>query len=115
MLGINLVLGFILAVGAWIAAPYAAPHIAVAHQTSARECLISLRIASVLILLRSVETVSVSTQRAFEQYRGTRADQHSRPASHSRFRCSNGSPSGPTFSLPSLPVRISCCCSGVVP
>jgi O-antigen/teichoic acid export membrane protein len=71
MLGINLLLGCTLAVGAWIAAPYAAPHVAVAHQTSARECLISLRIASVLILLRSVETVSVSTQRAFEQYRGT--------------------------------------------
>jgi O-antigen/teichoic acid export membrane protein len=71
MLGINLLLGCILAVGAWIAAPYAAPHVAVAHLTSARECLISLRLASVLILLRSVETVSVSTQRAFEQYRGT--------------------------------------------
>ena len=71
MLGINLSLGCILAVGAWIAAPYAAPHVAVAHLTSARECLISLRIASVLILLRSVETVSVSTQRAFEEYRGT--------------------------------------------
>ncbi len=71
MLGINLVLGLTLAVVAWIAAPYAASHIAVAHQTSSGECLISLRIASALILLRSVETVSVSTQRAFEQYRGT--------------------------------------------
>jgi O-antigen/teichoic acid export membrane protein len=70
MIGINLLLGCALAIGAWIAAPYAAPHVAVAHQTSARECLISLRIASVLILLRSVETVSVSTQRAFEHYRG---------------------------------------------
>lgn len=71
MLGINLVLGLILAVGGWIAAPYAAPHIAVGHVTPARECLISLRIASVLILVRAVETVGVSTQRAFEQYRGT--------------------------------------------
>jgi len=71
MLGINLVFGFMLAVAAWIAAPYAAPHIAVSRQTSPHECLISLRIASVLILLRAVETVSVSTQRAFEQYRGT--------------------------------------------
>lgn len=70
ILGINLLLGCTLAVGAWIAAPYAASHVAVGHQTSAGECLISLRIASVLILLRSVETVSVSTQRAFEQYRG---------------------------------------------
>jgi O-antigen/teichoic acid export membrane protein len=71
VLGINLVLGFALAFAAWIVAPYAAPHIAVAHQTSSSECLISLRIASVLIVLRSIETVSVSTQRAFEQYRGT--------------------------------------------
>ena len=71
MLGINLVLGFALAAGAWIASPYAAPHIAVPHQTSPGECLISLRIASALILVRSIETVSVSTQRAFEQYRGT--------------------------------------------
>jgi O-antigen/teichoic acid export membrane protein len=71
MLGINLVLGFALAVAAWIAAPYAAPHIAVSRQTPSIECLISLRIASVLIFLRSIETVGVSTQRAFEQYRGT--------------------------------------------
>lgn len=71
VLGINLVLGFTLAIAAWIAAPYAAPHVAVAHQTSINECLFSLRIASVLILLRTIETVSVSTQRAFEQYRGT--------------------------------------------
>jgi O-antigen/teichoic acid export membrane protein len=71
MLGINLMLGVLLAAGGWIAAPYAAPHIAVSHVTPARECLISLRIASVLILLRAVETVCVSTQRAFEQYRGT--------------------------------------------
>jgi len=71
MLGINLVLGLIVAIAAWIAAPYAAPHISVSHQTSSSECLISLHIASVLILLRTLETVSVSTQRAFEQYRGT--------------------------------------------
>jgi O-antigen/teichoic acid export membrane protein len=71
MLGINMVLGLTLAIAAWIAAPYAAPHIAVSHQTSSRECLISLRLASVLILLRTLETVSVSTQRAFEQYGGT--------------------------------------------
>ncbi len=70
-LGINFVLGLSIALAAWIAAPYAASHIAVSHQTSSRECLISLRIASVLIVLRSIETVSVSTQRAFEHYRDT--------------------------------------------
>jgi O-antigen/teichoic acid export membrane protein len=71
MLGINLVIGSALAVCAWMAAEYAAPRVAGAHQISASECLISLRIASALILVRSIETVSVSTQRAFEQYRGT--------------------------------------------
>ncbi len=71
ILGINLLLGCTIAVGAWMAAPYAASHIAIAHEISASECMVSLRIASALILLRSVETVSVSTQRAFEQYRGT--------------------------------------------
>jgi len=71
ILGINLVLGFMLAAGAWVAAPYAASHIATSNLPSWRECVISLRIASVLILVRSVESVGVSTQRAFEQYRST--------------------------------------------
>ena len=70
ILGINLVLGLILAVTAWIVAPFAAPHIAGVHQISVNECLTSLRIASISILLRSIESVGVSTQRAFEYYRG---------------------------------------------
>jgi O-antigen/teichoic acid export membrane protein len=69
MLGINLGLGVTLAVFVWIAAPYAALHIAVSRITPVKECLICLRIASALILVRAVESVSVSTQRAFEQYR----------------------------------------------
>jgi O-antigen/teichoic acid export membrane protein len=71
MLGINLALGLTLALFVWTAAPYAARHIAVSRLTPVRECLICIRIASVLILVRAVESVSVSTQRAFEQYRGT--------------------------------------------
>lgn len=71
MLGINLVLGFTLAAGMWIAAPYAARHVSASNVASLRECLVSLHIASVLILVRAVESVSVSTQRAFEQYRRT--------------------------------------------
>ncbi len=71
ILGINLVLGAALAIGGWIIAPVAASHMAVAHLTSPRECLFCLRIASVAILLRAIETVGVSTQRAFEAYRGT--------------------------------------------
>jgi len=71
ILGISMTLGLLLAVATWIAAPYAVTRIAIGHQVSPGECLISLRIASVLILLRSIESVPVSTQRAFEQYRGT--------------------------------------------
>ena len=71
MFGINLLLGMFLAIAAWIAAPYAARHITIASLTPVRECLICLRIGSVLILVRAIESVSVSTQRAFEQYRDT--------------------------------------------
>jgi O-antigen/teichoic acid export membrane protein len=69
MMSINLVLGVALAIGAWVAAPYAAVHVTVASLTPIRECVVCLRIASLLILVRAVESVSVSTQRAFEQYR----------------------------------------------
>jgi O-antigen/teichoic acid export membrane protein len=71
MMGINLVLGFTIAVGVWIAAPFPAIHIAVSGITPVRECLICIRIAGGLILVRAVESVGVSTHRAFEQYRGT--------------------------------------------
>jgi O-antigen/teichoic acid export membrane protein len=71
ILGINLVLGSVLAVLVWIAAPYAARHIAASHMVPSAECLTALRIASLLILVRAVESVSVSTQRAFEQYRSS--------------------------------------------
>jgi O-antigen/teichoic acid export membrane protein len=67
-LGINLVLGAVLAVLAWAAAPFAARHIAAFNAVPFAETLMALRIASPLILVRAVETVAVSTQRAFEQY-----------------------------------------------
>jgi O-antigen/teichoic acid export membrane protein len=70
-MGINLVLGFTIAVVVWIAAPLAARHIAVSSLTPVRECLVCIRIAGGLILVRAVESVGVSTHRAFEQYRGT--------------------------------------------
>jgi O-antigen/teichoic acid export membrane protein len=71
ILGINLVLGAALAIGGWVVAPIAASHMAVAHFTPPRECLLCLRIASLAILLRAIESVGISTQRAFEAYRGT--------------------------------------------
>ncbi len=70
-LAINLVLGTVIAAIAWIAAPFAARRIAAFHAVPLAETLAALRIASPLILVRAVETVAVSTQRAFEQYRET--------------------------------------------
>jgi O-antigen/teichoic acid export membrane protein len=71
MMGINVVLGFTIALAVWIAAPFAARHIAVSSLTPVGECLICIRIAAGMILVRAIESVGVSTHRAFEQYRGT--------------------------------------------
>lgn len=71
MLGINIALGSVVGVGVWITAPFAAPHLAAARLIPSAECLISLRIASVAILVRAIESVAVGGQRAFEQYRDT--------------------------------------------
>lgn len=71
MFAINLALGCALALLMWLASPFAARHLALSHLLSPKECLACLRIASVLILIRAIEAVSVSTQRAFEEYRGT--------------------------------------------
>jgi len=69
--GINLALGLILAIVVWSSAPFAARHVAASSAASVTECLTCLRIASVLILVRAVETVGISTQRAFEHYRSS--------------------------------------------
>jgi len=71
MLGINLLFGFLLAAGVWIAAPYAALHVAANQVAPAAECLVSLRIASLAIFVRPIESVAVGAQRAFERYGGT--------------------------------------------
>jgi O-antigen/teichoic acid export membrane protein len=71
MLAINIAAGAMLAALAWIAAPYAVPHIVVARPELATECLVALRIAAVVILVRALESVAGSTQRGFEAYRGT--------------------------------------------
>jgi O-antigen/teichoic acid export membrane protein len=55
----------------WTASPYIASHLATSRLLSVKECLACLRIASALILIRAIESVSISTQRAFEEYRGT--------------------------------------------
>ncbi len=71
MLAINGMLGTVFALGMWCAAPYFASRISVSHTSPVSECLIVLRVASVLILVRAIESVAVGVQRAFEQYRTT--------------------------------------------
>ncbi len=71
MMAINVLLGSALAIGVWIAIPFAARHVGVARLAFPAECLIALRIASVAILVRAVESVGVGVHRAFEHYRGT--------------------------------------------
>jgi len=71
ILAINALLGTTLACAAWASAPYAATRIAASATVSVGECIGALRIASVLILVRAVESALVGVQRAFEQYRST--------------------------------------------
>ena len=68
---IHLVLGSALALLAWWTAPFAAHRLALHHDVSFSECITCLRIASAAILVRAMEAVPVSVQRAFEEYRGT--------------------------------------------
>jgi O-antigen/teichoic acid export membrane protein len=66
--GIHVVLGTAVAAGVWLVAP-AITHLTVkTHVELAGDCLWSLRITSGLILVRALETVCVSTQRAFCRY-----------------------------------------------
>jgi O-antigen/teichoic acid export membrane protein len=68
MIGINLVLGTALALLAWVLAPVAARHLVPADSSLQLDCLWSLRIASLLLWLRTMESICISTQRAFERY-----------------------------------------------
>ena len=67
-MGIHLTLGIAIALLAWIATPFASMRIAGSDPSLQFECLWSLRIVSLLILARALESVCVSTQRAFERY-----------------------------------------------
>src|SRR5271156_4982351 len=68
MLGINLLLGAAFALISWMLVPLAVSKLAGSAANLQAPCLLGLRIASVLMLVRAVETVCVSTQRAFERY-----------------------------------------------
>ena len=68
MMGINLALGLVFATIGWMLAPLAAARMTSADAGLQQSCLWSLRIASVLMAVRAVESVCISTQRAFERY-----------------------------------------------
>ncbi len=67
-MGIHLVLGLLIGACAWMLSPYVAQHV-VAHDAALQiDCLWSLRVASLVMLARAIESVCISTQRAFERY-----------------------------------------------
>jgi O-antigen/teichoic acid export membrane protein len=68
MISINLVLGTTIAILTWVLAPYAARHVVPSNVALRAGCLWSLRLACILIWLRTLESVCISTQRAFERY-----------------------------------------------
>jgi O-antigen/teichoic acid export membrane protein len=68
MVGINLLLGTFCALISWMISPLMARHIVPSNPELQLACLLSLRIASLLMLVRAIESVCISTQRAFERY-----------------------------------------------
>ena len=67
-MGIHLFLGSALAIVAWFLAPIATTKLVSATSGLRTDCLWSLRIACLLIPVRAIESVCVSTQRAYERY-----------------------------------------------
>ena len=68
MLGINLLLGSFFALISLALVPLISRHVTLSRGDLYHSCLWALRIASVLMLVRAIESVCVSTQRAFERY-----------------------------------------------
>jgi O-antigen/teichoic acid export membrane protein len=68
MMGINLIIGVLFAAIGWLISPLAAAHMTVADVQLRQSCVWSLRIASLMIAIRAIESVCISTQRAFERY-----------------------------------------------
>lgn len=67
-LGIHLILGLSMACIGWFLAPWMTARVILSHTYMQSDCLWSLRLASLLMLARAIETVCVSTQRAFARY-----------------------------------------------
>jgi O-antigen/teichoic acid export membrane protein len=68
MIAINLALSGLLAISLWGLAPYAVNHIAHIDAGLRDACLQSFRIGSLLLVVRSIDSVFASTQRALQRY-----------------------------------------------
>ena len=67
-MGIHLLLGSAIGAAAWAAAPYFAGRVTSTNPELETSCLWCLRIAGLLMFIRAIESVCMSTQRAFERY-----------------------------------------------
>ncbi len=67
-MAIHLVLGTLVALAGCLLAPALSRRLIAMNSGLRSDCLWSLRIACLLILLRAVESVCISTRRAYEQY-----------------------------------------------
>ena len=67
-LGIHIIFGLITAFVVWMVAPVLTRLVTKGHMELHNDCLVSLRIIAALVFIRAVETVSVSTQRAYARY-----------------------------------------------
>jgi O-antigen/teichoic acid export membrane protein len=67
-LGIHVALGTMLALAGWLLAPVMTHRLVAPASGLENDCLWSLRIACLMMLVRAIESVCISTQRAFELY-----------------------------------------------
>lgn len=67
-LGIHMIFGSIVAAIVWLVAPAIANSVTKGHPEFQRDCLLSLQVTAALVWIRALETVCVSTQRAYSRY-----------------------------------------------
>jgi exopolysaccharide biosynthesis WecB/TagA/CpsF family protein len=67
-MGIHLILGSAMAIIAWFFTPIVTAHLVTDASGLRSDCLWSLRVACLLIPVRAIESVCISTQRAYERY-----------------------------------------------
>ena len=68
MLSINLVLGSLVGTAFWLLVPLVVDRVTHGDPSLRHACLWSLRIGAILMLVKAIESVFISTQRAYEAY-----------------------------------------------